>query len=131
IYFPYLFFTYSSNAVVSARIITLTTPIDGIVSKAPPMAGTELHQGDVIAEFINTTVDRSTVGQLQVEKTSLEERVESLIKEKESLLKLKTELDESKKNFLASREERINYDIKRSEKRHQELIASVNENQRL
>ncbi len=131
IYLPYLFFTYSSNAVVSARIVTLTTPIDGIVTKAPPPIGTELHEGDIIAEFVNTTVDRSTVGQLNVEKESLKERIDSLEEEKTNLIKLKEELEESKKSHLSSRAERLEYDIKRVEKRHQELIDSVTEASRL
>lgn len=131
IYLPYAFFTYSSHAVVSARIVTLTTPIDGVVSKAPQLPGTELHEGDVIAEFVNTTVDRSTLGELKVEKASLEERLEALNKEKSNLLKMKEQLDESKNVYLNSRAARLELDIERAKKRHEELVDTVTENARL
>lgn len=131
IYLPYALFTYSSNAVVSARIVTLTTPIDGIVAQAPPPPGTEVRAGDVIAKFVNTTVDRSTLSELKVEKASLEERIASIKKEKENLILMKAELEESKKIYLASRAERLEYDIQRAKKRHEELLDSVTENSRL
>lgn len=131
IYLPYAFFTYSSTAVVSARIITLTTPIDGIVARAPPPPGTEVQAGEVIAKFVNTTVDRSTLSELKVEKASLEERITSLEQEKKNLLSIKSELEESKKIYLDSQAERLEYDIQRAKKRYEELLDSVTENSRL
>lgn len=131
VYLPYLFFTYSSNAVVSARIITLTTPIDGIVSKSPPAIGTELHQGDVIAEFINTTVDRSGLSELKVEQASLIERVESLEREQSDLGHMKEDLQKSKQDFIDSRVDRIDFEIKDAEQRYEARQESIKENSRL
>lgn len=131
IYIPYALFTYSSHAVVSARIVTLTTPIDGMVAKAPPPAGTELHAGDVIAKFVNTTVDRSTVGQLNVEKASLERLIQGLNQQKINLNKFVKELEGNKIKYTDARKSQSNYEIDQAKKRYEELLASVSENSRL
>lgn len=130
VYLPYLFFTYSSSAVVSARIITLTTPIDGIIAKAPPLPGQEMYQGDVIFQVINTTVDRSAKGELDIEHSSLKERIENTQKEKATLIEMRTSLENSKKEYLKSRIERVHYEIEEAKKRYQELEASAIEEAR-
>lgn len=130
IYMPYLFFTYSTSAVVSARIVTLTTPIDGIMSKAPPLPGKELYQGDVIFEVVNTTVDKKGLSELLIDQKTLEKSVETKEKEKETLIAMRIALEKSKQEFLKSRIERVVYDIEEAKKHYQELQTTALEEAR-
>ncbi|MBI1954733.1 MAG: hypothetical protein HYS39_03910 [Proteobacteria bacterium] len=130
VYLPHLLFTMSVSAIINARTITLTTPIDGYLKGGPPMIGTELQKGERIAVIENPTVDRSTVEGLETDYNSLNERIKALYQEKETLLLLKSQLELSVKQYQDSIENRLIVDIKRAEARHQELINSVQENKR-
>jgi hypothetical protein len=40
VYLPHLFYTYSITAIVSAPVISITSPIEGVLKDAPPIMGT-------------------------------------------------------------------------------------------
>ena len=56
VYLPHLFYTYSITAIVSAPVISITSPIEGILENSPPTMGTEMKAGDVIGVVENLTL---------------------------------------------------------------------------
>ncbi len=125
VYVPHLFYTYSTNAVVTARLITLDAPIEGIVTLAPPIVGTELEKGDTIAVIENVTIDKSILDNLATEQKGLTEKIEALKNEKETLLNLTAELEKSNRLYSESRKQRLEYDIERAKYRLDELTDTV------
>jgi multidrug resistance efflux pump len=78
-------FTASDNAVVSAYVTSLRTPIEGYVSGRRPAVGGEIHSGDVLATMTNPLVDdqhltdlESRVSRLALEETSIIHQHEAL-----------------------------------------------------
>lgn len=124
VYLPHLFFTYSTNAVVTGRLITLTTPIDGVVTQAPPPIGTELRKNDVIAIIENQTIDRHPLNDLETEQRVYEERIQSLKRERDALLSLYQQLDYNDRLYRSFLKTRIEKDIDKAKYREQELNAT-------
>jgi multidrug resistance efflux pump len=56
----------SSNAVVSAYVVSVRTPIDGTVSGLPAAAGIRVQQGTIIGQVENPRVDRQHLDNLRV-----------------------------------------------------------------
>lgn len=124
-YIPYLFFTYSTNAVVTGHLVTVTAPIDGVITKAPPPIGTELRKDEVIATIENPIVDQHALNNLETEQRALNERIKALTREKDSLEDLHLELDRNHELYQDYMQTRIGHDIDRAEYRKQELSDSV------
>lgn len=127
VYVPRLFFTYSINAVVSARQFTVTSPIAGMIKQGPPLFGTELHKGETIVVVENPTIDRVKLEQLTIEESADSERVAALTQEKENLKKLKEQIGLSKDMYFNSLKERTSLELKKSEQRQRELLATLYE----
>jgi multidrug resistance efflux pump len=72
IYGPQLIFTTSSEAVLNARIITIASPIEGRVAKAPLHEGTVVGVGAPLATIENPLVDRSRLYELEATRTRTE-----------------------------------------------------------
>jgi len=75
IYAPHLAYNISTDAVINARVIPLVSPIEGVVTKAPPADGTAVRAGAVLAEIENRAVDRGRLRSLRAQAGSLRERV--------------------------------------------------------
>jgi multidrug resistance efflux pump len=72
IYAPDILFTTSSEAIVNARIVTLTAPIDGRAVKAPPPEGTVVAADAPLLTIENPTVDRGRLQDLESTRTKAE-----------------------------------------------------------
>jgi len=69
IYAPDVLYTTSSEAVINARTITISAPIDGRISAAPPAEGTNVAAGAALMRIDNPVVDRSRLGELEATRT--------------------------------------------------------------
>lgn len=128
IYIPKLFFTYSINAVVSAKIMRIGSPIDGVLTKAPPPIGTELRKDEIIGKVENPTLDKSTLEELKTEQKSLTANIKAMQEEKNILEKMKQRLQENQNLYKENKIKRLLIDISRYEIKHQELLDSVKQN---
>lgn len=131
IYFPQLLYTFSSTAIVNARLISVTAPISGFIEESPPLSGAKLILGEKITIIENRNVDQTTLHNLQVEYATVKERLANLLLEKDKLARLVNTLENSQKNYVASLEERLLLDIRRAELRQQELYNTLQENKNL
>lgn len=128
VYLPHLFFAYSTNSVVTGRLIILTSPIEGFVTQAPPPMGTELRKGDVIAVIENPTVDLQSLTALETDQRSLDGRLQSLKRERESLTVLYQRLDETDKQYRTYLKSRVEKEIEKAKYHEQELSATLKQN---
>jgi multidrug resistance efflux pump len=125
VYVPRFIFTYSVNAVVSARQFTLTAPIPGVVKEGPPLFGSELHPGETIVVLENPTIDTVKLEELIIEENSNTERVAALQQEMANLKKLKEEISHSKNMYFDSLKERTSLELRKAEQRQRELLATL------
>jgi multidrug resistance efflux pump len=65
IYAPEILYTASSDAIVNARIVTISAPIEGHVAAAPPTEGTVVAANAPLLTIENPTVDRSRLDELE------------------------------------------------------------------
>lgn len=130
VYLPHLYYTISSNAVINARVLTLTTPIDGYLIYGPPSVGTELNEGDVIAKIHNPSIDRVSVEDLNTDLISFSKLVQYLEKEKNNLLDLKTFLQKDARHYKDSLEEHIAFQIQEAKLKIEEIYQSLEESQK-
>jgi multidrug resistance efflux pump len=86
-------FVASSNAVVSAYVVSVRTPIDGTVYGLPSVASARLHAGDALGSVENLRVDRQALETPRV----IEERAQS---EVDALLQEKAILETQRRQFL-------------------------------
>ena len=75
----------SSNAIVSAYVLDLRTPIDGIVSGLPLAAGTFVQSGQVLAHLDNPLLDHQHLDNLRTLEEDAESNSDSLAVEQTSL----------------------------------------------
>ncbi len=71
IYAPHLAYNISTDAVINARVIPVVSPIEGVVTKAPPADGAAVRAGAVLAKIENRAVDRGRLRSLRAEAGSL------------------------------------------------------------
>jgi multidrug resistance efflux pump len=72
IYGPQLIYTTSSDGVINARIITIASPIEGRIAKAPPPEGTVVGDQAPLMTVENPLVDRSRLYELEATRTRTE-----------------------------------------------------------
>lgn len=72
IYTPQLLYMTSSDAVLNARVVALSAPIDGRVVQAPPAEGTVVNAKEPLVKIENPIVDRSRVQDLEAMRTRTE-----------------------------------------------------------
>jgi multidrug resistance efflux pump len=65
IYAPEILYTASSDAIVNARIVTISAPIEGRVAAAPPTEGTVVAANASLLTIENPTADRSRLDELE------------------------------------------------------------------
>ena len=115
VYLPHLFYTYSITAIVSAPVISITSPIEGILKDAPPVMGTEIKAGEVVGIVENHRFDRWRLDDMSTEMKGVQEKINAMKQEKEKLDLVKVDLLKSFKSYTASLEERLKIDIKRAQ----------------
>jgi multidrug resistance efflux pump len=115
VYLPHLFYTYSITAIVSAPVISITSPIEGVLKDAPPIMGTEIKAGEVIGVVENRRFDRWRLDDMSTEMKGIQEKINAMKQEKEKLELVKADLLNSFKDYTASLEERLKIDIKRAQ----------------
>jgi multidrug resistance efflux pump len=114
VFLPHLFYTYSITAIVSAPVISITSPIEGILKDTPPIMGTEVKTGQVIGVVENLRFDRWRYDDMTTEMKSVQERIVAMQQEKEKLEGLKVELGKSFNTYIGSLQERLKIDILRA-----------------
>ncbi len=127
VYLPHLFYTYSITAIVSAPVISITSPIEGILKDAPPTMGTEIKAGDVVGVVENLRFDRWRLDDMSTEMKGVQEKIDALKQEKEKLELVKVDLLKSFKNYTESLEERLKIDIQRAEEYLRERGDTISE----
>ncbi len=127
VYLPHLFYTYSITAIVSAPVISITSPIEGILKDAPPIMGTELKAGDVIGVVENLRFDRWRLDDMATEMKGITEKTEAMKQEKEKLEDIKAELAKSFQTYIGSLEERLKIDIQRAKEYLKERGDTISE----
>src|SRR5579859_148400 len=65
IYAPEILYTASSDAIVNARIVTISAPIEGRVATAPPTEGTVVAANAPLLTIENPALDRSRLIELE------------------------------------------------------------------
>jgi multidrug resistance efflux pump len=96
---PGLWHITSVQAVVNARIRSLHSTIEGIVTTQPPSVGKAVPAGSLLLTIENSLVDDSHSEELKTEATSLAERVVALKAQKIELENLKGKLTENARNY--------------------------------
>jgi len=127
VYLPHLFYTYSITAIVSAPVISVTSPIEGILKDAPPVMGTELKAGDVVGVVENLRFDRWRFDDMSTEMRSIQEKISALKQEKEKLDRIKVDLVKSFQTYTSSLEERLKIDIERAQEALKERGDTISE----
>lgn len=127
VYLPHLFYTYSITAIVSAPVIAITSPIEGILKDAPPIMGTELKAGDTIGVVENLRFDRWRLDDMGTELKGIQEKIAAMKQEKDKLDLVKVDLIKSYKNYTASLEERLKLDIQRAQEYLRERGDTISE----
>lgn len=127
VYVPHLFFTYSISAIVSAPVIHITSPIEGILKDAPPPMGTQMKADDIIGIVENARFDRKVLDDLLTDMKATQERIAALKEEKGDLDQIKVDLQKSYNAYKESLEERVSLDIDRAKKRLNEIGDTISE----
>ena len=85
IYTPQVLYTISTEAVINARIVTVSSPIDGRIVSAPPREGAVVAANAPLLAIENETVDRGRVEELQAQRAKAENELASLTRFASSL----------------------------------------------
>src|SRR5437588_313975 len=104
---PSLWHVTSSVAVVNAPILTLHSPIEGIVASPPPPIGKAVTADFPLMRIDNPLVDNSHLEELKTEAASLGERLAALEKQFRALDELKEELAGKARYYHTAAERRL------------------------
>jgi multidrug resistance efflux pump len=99
---PSLWTITSTAAVVNAQLITLTSPIEGVATLAPPAVGQQVARGGLLLRIAAPLPDQKHVEELEAEKATLTERVAALQQHAAKIQSLKNELSVSFENYKSS-----------------------------
>lgn len=128
VYLPHFFYTYSITAIVSAPVISITSPIEGILEDSPPTMGAEVKAGETIGIVKNARFDRKGLDDMLTEMKGIQEKIEAMKQEKNKLDGVKVELVKSFQDYKGSLEERIKIDIQRAQEHLKEMNDTTSEN---
>ena len=79
-------YVVSDNAVVSAYLTSLRTPIEGYISSGRAVVGAEIHGGDILAVISNQRVDDQHLADLEDQVRRLAREEAALAREHETLV---------------------------------------------
>jgi multidrug resistance efflux pump len=108
---PGLWTVTSNQAIVNAQLITLTSPIEGVVTFPPPPLGQHVSEGSVLLRIEAPRVDRKHLDELRTEVATLTERAAALKEQLKRTLALKTELRASFENYKDSMVRRLSHEL--------------------
>ncbi len=108
---PGLWMITSVQAIVNAHVITLTSPIEGVVTRPPPPLGRLVTQGSVLLQIDSPMVDQKNIDELRTELASLVGRVEALKQHRAKTESLKSELLISYNNYRDSMVRRVAHEL--------------------
>lgn len=89
---PTLWSVTSARAVVNARLITVRSPLEGIVADRPPDVMQPVSKGEPLLTVDPGSIDRGHLEELRAEEATLTERVAALRAHREGLNALREEL---------------------------------------
>ena len=78
-------FVASGNAVVSAYVISVRTPIEGTVSGLPTAAGVRVHEGNIVGRVENLRFDQQHMDNLRVAEEQARHDADALLTERATL----------------------------------------------
>jgi multidrug resistance efflux pump len=115
IYGPQLIYTTSSDGVLNARIITITSPIEGRIAAAPPAEGTVLSAATPVATVENPIVDRGRLVDLETTRGRTASDLRSAKHLVEALTAQIGALDGQKQQYLAATVTRLSLALKEAQ----------------
>jgi multidrug resistance efflux pump len=115
IYGPQLLYTTSSDAVLNARIITITSPIEGRVAGAPPAEGTVIGAETPLATVENPIVDRGRLVDLETARARAAADLSSAKHLAEALTAQISALDDQRRHYLAATVTRLSLTLKEAQ----------------
>lgn len=126
---PGLWTISSAQAVVNAHVITLNSPIEGVVTLAPPPLGRLVTQGSVLLQIDTPMVDQGRIEEHKTELATLVGRVGALNEHRAKTESLKSELLISFNNYKDSMVRRVAHELE--EARSEAEAASATHRQRV
>ena len=108
---PGLWTITSAQAVVNAHVITLNSPIEGIVTVPPPHLGRLVTQGAELLQIDAPMLDLGKIEELKTEAASLVGRVKALKQHRAKTEALKSELLISFNNYKDSMVRRVAHEL--------------------
>ncbi|MBM3632240.1 MAG: HlyD family efflux transporter periplasmic adaptor subunit [Alphaproteobacteria bacterium] len=127
VYLPHLFYTYSITAIVSAPVISITSPIEGVLKEGPPVMGTEVKAGETVGVVENLRFDRWRLDDMSTELKGVQERIVYMQQEANKIEETKSRLLSSFNNYSQSVEERLKIEIKRAKEALRERADTISE----
>jgi multidrug resistance efflux pump len=101
----------STQAVVNARIISLSAPIAGTVTLSSPPVGQAVTAGSTLLRIDDVLTERGHLEELKSEAASLSERVAALQEHHSKMEKLKEQLALSARNYHDATIRRIEHEL--------------------
>jgi len=108
---PGLWMITSAQAVVNAHVITLTSPIEGVVTQSPPPLGRLVAQGSLLLQIESPMVNQGKIDELKTEVASLVGRVEALKQHRAKTEILKSELLVGYNSYKESMVRRVEHEL--------------------
>lgn len=108
---PGLWTITSAQAVVNAHVITLNSPIEGVVTLPPPALGRLVTQGSVLLQIDTPALDPGKIEELKTEVASLVGRVGALKEHRAKTESLKSELLIRFNNYKDSMVRRVAHEL--------------------
>jgi multidrug resistance efflux pump len=78
VYGPELLYTTSSDAIINARTVVLTAPIEGKITAGPPREGTAVRKGEPLLSIANPSVDNSRLNALLADQDRTNAKLNSI-----------------------------------------------------
>jgi multidrug resistance efflux pump len=125
---PSLWRVTSTQGVVNGHVIIMTSPIDGIVTLAPPPVMQAVTAGSTLVRIDTAIVDRRRLEELETDAATLTERVAALKDRIRAAELLEDELQASYQGYQDSMVRRVSHELE--EARTAATAASVSSDQR-
>lgn len=129
-YIPRIFHTYSTAAVVTAKLIPIRAPISGYVETEVPPIGTEIDKNTSVLALNNPNVDKSELDTLTIEMESLKNSINATEKEMGDLKKVQDDLSKSRDEYVKSLIERTTIELEIAKTNLKESQATFDEDKK-
>ncbi len=129
-YVPRMFYTYSTAAVVTAKLIPIRAPISGYVKTEVPPIGTEIDKNTSVLTLNNPNVDKSELDTLTIEMESLKNSITATEKEIDDLKKVQEDLGKSRNEYVKSLIDRTTIELEISKTNLKEKEATLEEDKK-